>query len=514
LKTRAMKGTAILLLATALVGSLAVGRPSDSISNGYYSGRSADIIVSSDLEQSDEYSAFFPSNRFIQSWPVKVELEDQSFADLVSAVMGGPVINDKANRNNFPTLDIFNKANTNALFFIDGISNVEAKQLSFTKKDGSFFEIQKTAYPQDVVSTAATLSTGHTSKFHGIVGADWHTKNGIRSAYKSGALPQISSLSDVFAQNLKEDFSVLSASMDFQLASAFGVHPYIYSNSLSNHASLSFDHESGAFSDIHNEITPFHLSKSGILSSMVLREFSVETSLDLTSMKYTVDGVDFYLNNPDHFNFFAELEAITHSVEKHIQLTQAKTNMYNLAFSSLKSLKKVSSKDQVRVALVLLDQVVSDLMEKLNKAYGEKLSIECVFVGASGVDSIKKDHEATLMAYLAVNHIVSSKSTFEHYFPQIYVQDQSKLNQETCNNLDRRLFDHYHVACPGVDNKMKRAVHEAATSEDDDFAVFFHILLWFNIILFFTAFFAVYALFNMDTGSDSLLYRMTSVARR
>ncbi|PRP81361.1 renin/prorenin receptor [Planoprotostelium fungivorum] len=514
-----MKGAAVLLLATALVGSLAIpqiGKSSDLISNAYFEGRSADIIVSSDLENADELSAFIPSNKFIQSWPANAQLEEKSFADLVSSVMGGPVINENTDRRNFPDMDLFNKASANVMFFVDGVSQDEAKTFSFTKQDGSFVPLVKTSYPEDSIATAATLTTGFNSKDHGIVGADWHTRKGLRTAYKSGALPIMSSISDIFAQEYKDRVSVLSISSDFQLASAFGVHPYTQSAASSNHASLYIDNENEGVSDVYAETSAYQLTKNGLMAQIVLlgEKLSLETEMDLDTLKFTVGGATFDLTIPQHLNFFNELVAVAHAVDRHVQ-TKSELNMYYLSFSSLKQLKTVANKDQMRVAARVIDEIISDISSQLKSVYGDKLCVEYVFAGETLGEKIKRDGETQMMSYLAINGIVPSKSVFDHHYPEIYVFDNSKVTAETCYNLEKKLFNFYHVDCPTVENRLKRSyVPTADGIVEDNFAAYFHILLWFNILLFLVAFFAVYALCSMDVGSDSLLYRMTTTARR
>lgn len=268
------------------------------------------------------------------------------------------------------------------------------------------------------------------------------------------------------------------------------------------------------------------MSYSKFISMISVRKYVEESSVDLDHLILTVGKVKFSLNVPEQFLFFAEMESIYHSVSEHIANDRKDINLYNIIFSSFKDMKKVCNAEQMDMAMKILDHFMSSMSALLKKTYGNKMMMEYVFLGENKIDMMRKDTETEMMAFNEVNHIVDSYSTFHRLYPQIHIYNSHRLTVDHCKQLQKRIFKEYTVVCPRVqgDYMNKRSLFRRqnngsepvlpSQNEQANDATYFHILIWFNIILFFTAFFAIYTLFNMDTGADSLLYRMTSTNRR
>jgi len=514
------------ILAALAVAALAA---QDRVQNSFYYGRSADILLQRKDLVEEKSAVFIPYNNFINSWPAGASLEEKSVADLISAVVGGPVINDETSRTNFPTINMFNKASANVLLMVDGISSDEARDMKVVKQDGTFVPLTKSSYPQDLVSTSASMATGHSPSEHGIVGAQWFAGKSLLEAYKQGAHPLRASFADVIMQLYGGDVSVLSASLSFQLAAAFGAHPYLQNVNKENHV-YAWDSKTERFTDIYDDESSLKLSFAKLISKIALRNFGEESSVDFDTMLLTIGEVKFSMNAPEHLAFFSEMEALLYSVKSHIKNNRKELNLYNLVVSSYKGLIATATPAQKALARVILEQYIDEIISLLNNAYGDKMIVEYIFMGENNVEIMKKDRETVMMAYNAVNHFVDSYTTFDIFYPQIHLTRKSLLDRNMCNDLQKKLKSHTEVICPSLD--MSRTVYRRADngttnsttpeptptppSEDDgfDFALYFHALIWFNIILFFVAFFAVYGLCSMDPGADSLLYRMTTTARR
>jgi len=508
---------------------------SDRVQNSFFYGRSADILLQRKDLTEEKSAVFIPSNNFINSWPAGASLEEKSVADIISAVVGGPVINEDVSRTNFPTINMFNKASANVLLLVDGISSDEAKDLKVVKQDGTFVPLTKSSYPQDLVSTAASMSTGNTPSEHGIVGAQWFAGKSLLEAYKQGAHPVIASFADVIMQLYGADVSVLSTSMSYQLAAAFGAHPYLQSVNKENHV-YAWDTKTERFTDIYDDESSVKLSFAKLISKIALRNFGVESSLDFDTMILTIGEVKFSMNAPEHLAFFAEMEALLHSVKSHIKNNRKELNLYNIVISSYKSLIAIAKPAQKEMARVILEQYIDEIITSLSQTYGDKMIIEYIFMGENNVELMKKDRETVMMAYNAINHYVDSYNSFDIFYPQIHLVRKSLLDRNMCINLQKKLKSHTEVICPSLDvvrTVFRRADNGSTTatttgtpgttapgplppSDDDTFeyVTYFHILIWFNILLFFVALFAVYGLCAMDPGADSLLYRMTSTNRR
>lgn len=50
-----------------------------------------------------------------------IYIEETSISDLISYLLGGPIINEQSNRENFPKKNIFNKSMANLLIILDSI---------------------------------------------------------------------------------------------------------------------------------------------------------------------------------------------------------------------------------------------------------------------------------------------------------------------------------------------------------------------------------------------------------
>jgi len=370
------------------------------------------------------------------------------------------------------------------------------------------------------VATAASMATGYAPSVHGIVNKEWFTSLGRQEAYKYGALPQVPSFSDVISQSSNGQSNILSVSADFQMAAAFAPHHFIQSETGNpRNKAFAWDFESERLFNLYNEDPLENYNKSALLGRIAE---DIKSLFDAQTMNLTIDGVSFDLSIKENLHFFIEMEAITSVVEEaltHRRQTTVAPDLYNIVVSTFDAARRVNTDKQNKALLGVMDSILVKLLHKINLAYDQQVSFECVFFGDNEVDLLAADSESAMMAYHSVDHLVDSYNNFMQYYPQIFVVMKDSLTEKDCAALQAGMRKSYEVSCPSLSqHPWKRQTNNGTTNGtevyDYTMATYFHILLWFNIIIVLCAFFAVYGIFTMDVGADSLLYRMTSVRRQ
>jgi len=228
------------------------------------------------------------------------------------------------------------------------------------------------------------------------------------------------------------------------------------------------------------------------------------------------------LTHHEVFLFFAEIEYLRTLVDalKTDQTLRdiakdSLPDMFSFAFSSLKGIKRVygPDSDRFKAALYILDSTLTTVVQELSAMYGEnKLSVEVVFLGVSASSALNQDLKLRSEVFKVVQADVYSKPTFDAYFPSVYLLDRS-AQEAHCFKLQTRISAEYQVHCPSsfvqrsfLDDANTSNGTNPVTSED---AAAFQVILWSAILLIIIIYAAVYALYSMDVGADSMLYRMT-----
>lgn len=73
------------------------------------------------------------------------------------------------------------------------------------------------------------------------------------------------------------------------------------------------------------------------MTKIARRKFASESSLDFDTLVLTIGQTKFSMSNPEHFAFFAEMEALLQSVKSHVEKNRKEVNLYNLFVSSYKA---------------------------------------------------------------------------------------------------------------------------------------------------------------------------------
>jgi hypothetical protein len=323
---------------------------------------------------------------------------------------------------------------------------------------------------------------------------------------------------------------VLSASGDYQLSAALGVHPF-----------LQLQHPSAAFFTLYwnaetrryeNMYTDGTLAALQMNRTDILRNLSNRALLALDGAESSiVDNVfnihlpqynirtTLPLNKQEVFLFFAEIEYLRNLVDalktdsSLLELVKdSLPDIFSFAFSSLKGIMRTygEDSDQLRAALYILDGTLTSVIEEMSQLYQEKLTVEVVFLGVTSYSSLHQDIKARGAVYKVVANEVNNKESFDAYFPTIYLRDQ-RTTEQMCSTLQNRLPADLKVNCPARRSIWLRQDNNSngTTPTNSTDAAAFQVILWSAVLLILIIYGAIYALYTMDTGADSLLYRMT-----
>ena len=116
----------------------------------------------------------------------ELPLPDTSVADLISHLLGTPVMNPQTSRTSFPTSNIFQKDRANLLVVLESVGSgliailhvclyehldllAQIPELKVLKQSGQKFKLNKSFYPEDAVASLTTLFTGYGPSVHGVV---------------------------------------------------------------------------------------------------------------------------------------------------------------------------------------------------------------------------------------------------------------------------------------------------------------------------------------------------------
>jgi hypothetical protein len=528
----------ILRPVVVLLALLSICSGIEKVDVAYYEGRSGNIILKPKTIQDNPFLILSSTNQNQQSQA----LDDTLVSELVSYLVGGPIIQSSSHleRDSLASaveglpVSIFDKFKANLFVTIDGVGSEAKEQFSSLKlfSRGKQVPITKTSYPQDNIATLATFATGRTPSQHGIVGKSWNTPMGPFVAYRAEALPTVASVADIISQAFGGQSLILSASASYQMASAMGVHQYLHSESpFWNNMGFYWNAETKQFESIYPELTQesLVLCKSELIRNISARQFPASIQyLDTKDVLVTMDGepVQFDFAVEEDWLLFAELE-YAHSV-----LDQLKTDarlkelvndnvpdLYFLSFSSIAQLKARygNTSTKVAAAMFVLDQLLDQFIDDLSALYSNKLGNEIMFLGSkNAVDTLSWDENLKDAVYPVVEAYVKSPESFKTFFPSIYLEIED--SKAICSQLKSVLPQYVEAYCPErtqlfpyldpVSRQSNNSNNTDNTTKDN--ASSFQIVLWMSIILALFLYGAVYPLFSMDVGADSLLYRMTS----
>jgi len=536
-----MRGGVVVLVCAVLALLSSFCRVS-GLEVSYYEGRSGDIILKPKRLQENPFLILSTTNGKTQSSP----LDDTLVSELVSYLIGGPTIQATNNLERdslsaavqgLSSVSAFDKLKANLMVTIDGLGSDINDQYPSLKllNRGKHIPITKTAYPQDSISTMATLATGRTPSQHGIVSKYWNTPIGYLTAYRAQALPTVASVSDIVSQTFGGRSLIVSASSCFQMASSMGIHQFLHTeNPFWNVMGFYYDTDNAQFESLYLEnptsSSPKALTlvKEQLVNKLAARKFSAAIQyLETRDITVQVNGasVQFDLGNEVDFVLFAELEFAltlldqlrTESSLKEL-VNDNTPDLFFLSFAAISKLKAEYGNDspQVAAALVVLDEVLNQIIDGFSALYNNKLGNQIVFLGSNdAVTTLSLDENLRDAVYPVVRRNVMSQESFNTFFPIIYLE---KGSDNICHEVGKALPNYVEVFCPAegtssfpyIDQVIRQSNNSNNTNTSTDNASGFQIVLWMSIVLFLFLYGSVYSLYAMDIGADSLLYRMTA----
>jgi len=499
----------------------------------YYHGRSADIILSPKNIQDSSILLLSNKNKIEDN-----VFEETSVADLISYLIGGPIVNSETPRHNFPFVSIFHKNLANLLFIIPGFGSeiiAEYKdQLKILQQHTNQYQLKKSSFPEDYVASLTSILTGETPSTHGIVGKKWPNRGGELTAFGSRALPAIANLPDYVSQTFQGRSLTLSMSSDFQMASALGTHQYLSSeNPFWNNFGFFYNTKNGTFESIYSTNLYPSLTNSGKvlgnLSSLLLGDDSITVDglnivvhLQTRNLEAFFDG-----NSNEVVSFFGEMLFLRNMLLQLQTDTSLKSlvqdeypDLFSTTFQGLQGIQTRYGKNsaQFSVALFILDQLLVDTVKGFSTIYDGRVSSEVIFLAPSVATTLNE--EKTSESRYKVLHQVKAfmnMDIFDTYFPSLYLQAGTN-REEVCNQLKAK--NTFEVYCAEksfspfehlLSNSTNSTTNGTVVYSDRDVAVF-QIGIWFGgvgLILLVAS--VVYAMCSMDLGTDSLIYRTTNL---
>jgi len=495
----------------------------------YVEGRSGDIILRA--KNARDNSLIYLINGEVDT----SSLDDQSYADLVSHLLGGPIINADIDRDSFPKSSLFDKATGNVLFVVDSLDSESLAQfddLKMVSQNGKSIRLAKTSYPQDTIASLATLSSGASPSVHGITGASWATYLGQINAYRAGALPYAQNLADSFSQTFEGKSLVYSSSSDFQMASAFAVNQFVH-YPFNNEIGLYWNPNNRRFESVYANginVTSLFVSATEITQLIAATPFAMPGSKD--TITYVASDADYVVNlvskntkvifsASDLTLVFAELQ----SVRNLLTLVQSDSSfksmtadqvpdLFTFSFASLKGIERKYGRNSAhyRAVVYLIDEAIVAATKSFSSIY-KKMAAQIVFMGPSADQTLAADG----LTKIAVFHTIAQstrKDVFDNNFPSIYLNERPQRDQ-ACDLL--KASTDFDVFCASESdefiqhwpNYYNQTVPGNSTYGKD--AAIFQICLWFPIILVLAMLSVICSFCYMDVGGDSMIYRSTNL---
>lgn len=450
--------------------------------------RSADIIVVPEDIQDDSLVILIDPTKAEKS-KEELKIEETNIADLVSNLVGGPIVNSEARLDEslISGHGLFNKAKANLVVFVDGVGSEDLVGDLKIVQQGQKLKLQRVAYPQDSIATFATIMTGHSPSVHGIVGATWKNADGSLfssyaetfSAYAESNGAKILNLPGQFTQTFDGKPVVISASSNYQMTASMGVNT---KNSFGNNFNLFWNERKAAFENVFGNSFGLDITKEAIL-----KEFPST----------------FEIESKEDFVFVAELAFLKNLVnqlenEHFVALVNDKVpDLFAFSFASLKTIKAHSEASKFNSAMELLDDTLTAVVSKLSTLYSGKVTVEIIFLGKSASEKLALNTELknTLLAILRED---VNEESFAATFPSIYLANPAR-KQALCSQVRQEIGQE--VFCP--DTAFEHPVMSAfvtslaadnGTVPTYQAATTFQTVLWMSIIMVLAVYAAIYAI--------------------
>lgn len=368
---------------------------------------------------------------------------------------------------------------------LDGLSTIKPVKSSYSPKTS----------PATLI---ASMMTGANPRNHGIVSNFWDYMGKKEYAYIH-VFPDIAQITDVLAQYSHGTSHIISGSANPMYARAFGVRPQL--NAYSTHSSsIIFNH--------HTKIIESTLGKGPITPL---------TEDDILHYISTHFKNEMFYKSPEHLALYSEICMMIKSIseiESHLKSVEF-PDMYSFAISALNPIKAIHGQfsDEYLSSLLLVHKAVSRAIEKFQHAYNDKAIYEILCVNYISA--------ASHLETQTISNLIKSNDISLEFFPHIYNQDphyctviqKSGILAFCPHSPQIRLSEQSSWIASRVMIKSSNQTTNQTESETNNFETIanWHMFIWTSLILLLITYFIWYAMFTMDIGTNSLLYRLTDI---
>jgi len=259
--------------------------------------------------------------------------------------------------------------------------------------------------------------------------------------------------------------------------------------------------------------------------------------LDIEDKKVFVNTKDFQLTfdltKLEEFMLFAELGMIHREIDLLAGLKLIGDNAPDVFTFSLSSLKHIERKygpdsSEMKAALLLMDKATRDITNKMKKIYSNNVMVVQVNLPSIFKAHVKHKDSLAHVYNSLKSSIDSSYSELEKHFPDVHVpsdleEDARKKLCETIQTAMKSFSSPVKFRCFGQ-NQMEHTIRrrsllqaeeEKDVTDDDyggddpDFPIIFNLWFWLMVVLFLAVYTVSLAMWYMDPGRDSVIYRLT-----
>jgi len=474
-----MKHNILLFLGTLLIvhATLQPSIPTDH----FFPSRTGDIVIGN-----GNTDAYVSMSWYLPGKP----LEDVLVHNLMARYFRVPRVYD-SQEIEIP-VDVFSRPSGNLLFSVDGFTP-EGEYQTFKKGN----EITSVG-PNTPYSILASALTGVSTSVHGVVNGVWPNKKNDMYA--------VDNIFDGIQQNYPSSVNFVSGSSSYEAVQLL---------SPTNNGKSSgfyYDVARGQFVSVNKAKSKLAISKRDFSSLFEklsqLAKFKISYS-DSAVVDIKASGLSYDLSEPAVEKFFAEIMFVLNAAEL---VSQDKDmiipNFFSFHFGSprlIAALYGVTSQEYL-MAMQLLDIVTSHCINSFGTGYANTIFY---FPYSESLNEASPVLSTLLREF-------QSSDLFTKYYPHIYLNgNPSPVKQSSiCLSIDKQIKKDFpnsnlNVYC-AAKNFQKRAGAEPQPYNNP--VNTWHVVAWMSLTLILVMITAIYYLFTMDTGEDSLLFFKSNMA--
>jgi len=437
------------------------GYPEDSYKNGFYSGRSADIIID-DVSPAAELQLQW---QLTKKTATVTHLNDVNVLNLVSRALGLPQLALPSSHQLSSHLDdtvpfnFFSSTTGNMFFSIAGLTSGKLPSSYQTLGRNPIYTINHSSRPYHPLSLVSTVTSGTVPRRHGVV----NERNTLSTTLNLHDLARGMDSSAVVVGSGCKHFAQVLASHD-------------------GSDSLFWDPEINVFRSVN--------TSTSAVSAVLVNESNIGDYLSSLGYFYQpgVEGrlgeVAFDIHDDVDNTLFAELAFVT-AWSNYLRSVESR-KFFAFHFTSLTKLASKYGQDsaQWKAALLAIDEVIT-------RSHLDDCAMEILYLPTYRTPR-----------YEAMRQLITpvvAEYVSDNIFPQLYLNEGGLSEQAiVCDKIRHILSTNYAdvtVFCP-LRNHEKRAIEEdQPVVETDNSAVLaFHYVFWTHLVLIAIFLWAAYAI--------------------